>query len=495
MHIGMLTDYVSVEFTNGPALASQAFRRNMEHRGHRVCLVGPRPFEREAEGDAMLFKSLRFRQYASTALALPWPRRNFTACPPFDVIHAHSNSLMMHWALMMRQLHGIPCLQTNTIHLPSFAHHAVPDSLLENRITKPIFDFLTRYAERRFCNIYAQSDGLIVQCQGLVDYWRNIGLDVPLHIIPRPIDLRTFDRPVGDDPFHPSFRRGGRLLVACRHAGEKSLDQLLRIFARHVLPQRADASLTLIGDGPVHTSLKKLSKRLGINHRVDFVGEKPQRDLPSWYAYGDIFAYPSMSETFGQVTSEALWMGLPVVGFNDGMGVAYQVKNEQNGLLVEPGPDGEERFGQALMRLLNDRRLRMRFSDTARRMQRELVHPEVVYKLYENAYAVAKEHIAANPPSAREKGKLGKRWQMLKDHLWPWVWKHAVLSAMGSVPANYKPKTEVPFDAAPEMLPELAVPELLPAGPRLRVVGRGDGLGDMVPGEFSLSTPRRFQAR
>ena len=145
MYIGMLTDYVSVEFCNGPALASQSFRRNMEERGHQVSLVGPRPVAREAEGDALLFKSLRFRQYATTALAMPWPRRNFTDCPPYDVIHAHSNSLSMHWALMMRHMHGIPCLQTNTIHLPAFAHHAVPDG-----IAHPLHKVITPFGDRQF---------------------------------------------------------------------------------------------------------------------------------------------------------------------------------------------------------------------------------------------------------------------------------------------------------------------------------------------------------
>ena len=43
MRIGMLTDYVAVDFANGPALATQTFKRNMEHRGHDVTIIGPRP--------------------------------------------------------------------------------------------------------------------------------------------------------------------------------------------------------------------------------------------------------------------------------------------------------------------------------------------------------------------------------------------------------------------------------------------------------------------
>ena len=43
MKIGMLTDFVAVEYCNGPALACQAFRRHMENRGHHVGLIGPKP--------------------------------------------------------------------------------------------------------------------------------------------------------------------------------------------------------------------------------------------------------------------------------------------------------------------------------------------------------------------------------------------------------------------------------------------------------------------
>ena len=95
MRIGMLTDYPSVEFCNGPALASQTFRRNMEARGHSVSLIGPRPKHKKVTGDAVLFKSLALRSYADTPIALPWPRQAFEA-RPWDVIHAHSNAMMMH---------------------------------------------------------------------------------------------------------------------------------------------------------------------------------------------------------------------------------------------------------------------------------------------------------------------------------------------------------------------------------------------------------------
>ncbi len=453
MRIGMLTDYVAVDFANGPALATQAFKRNMEHRGHDVTIIGPRPapWQRQPPEDSILFSSVPFRQYHGVRVPFPAPLNVISERPEVDVIHAHTNSLSMHWAGMMREQHGIPAVHTNTIYLPGFVHHAINDDLLYNPVLAPFWEFLTGFTERSFGGAFNACDGLIVQCQGLVDYWRNIGLDVPLHVIQRPIDVRNFNRPLGEDPFRPDFDKGARLLCICRHAGEKSLNDLIDVFAREVLPKRSDASLTLVGDGPVHLELQEQARKLGVSHRMHFVGEQPQRDLPVWYGYADAFVYMSMTETFGQVVSESLWMGTPVVGLADGMGVSHQVKHEVNGLLVDPeGDDVQGRFGAAVLRMLSDNAMRETFGEAAAERQRQHSAPEVVYRAYENAYAEAFEHLERNPPKRVGAKDAKMAWSMTRDHVWPWVWKHVFLAASGAVPSSYTPKTDVPFDAAPD---------------------------------------------
>ena len=456
MKIGMLTDFVAVEYANGPALACQSFRRHMENRGHHVGLIGPKPSKhREASGETILLDSWRFRQYGNVPFAMPWPHTTYSERPPYDIIHANSNSLLMHWAPMVRKLHGIPCLQTNTVYLPSFAHHFLPEDVLNAPLSKPVFERLQAYVEKHFCELYDAGDGLIVQCQGLVDYWRNKGLEVPLHIIPRPVDVQTFDHPVGRDPYRYDFKRGYRLVVACRHAGEKSLDELLKVFAQEILPKRSDASLTLIGDGPVHKSLKQLAKTLGIAHRTEFVGELAQKDLPTWYHHADMFVYTSLSETFGQVISETLWMGTPVVAYDDKMGVAYQVHDGKNGILVPAGNADE--FGKAVIDLMDNESKRLKMSETAREMQRALVHPEVVFKAYEEAYYSAIDHIRRRPPARVGDRSLSMKWKLFREHVFPWFWKHSILIGSGVISSGYTPKADVAFDELPTGTPEMTI--------------------------------------
>ncbi len=453
MHIGMLTDYVAVDMTNGPALASQTFRRNMEMRGHQCTLIGPRPGDnqREAPPGSVLLNSGKLRAYDGVRIAFPSPAEAIYDIPKFDVVHAHSNTLMMHWAPMIRDLHGIPALSTNTVYLPGFVHTVIPDGMLKFGPTARPLDELTKYVERSFASVYNAGDGLIVQCQGLIDYWRSVGMiDVPIHVISRPIDVRNFNRPLAADPFRPDFRRGGRVIVVCRHAKEKALDKLLNVFAHYILPQKPEASLTLIGDGPHHTALQTAATRLGIIHRTDFVGERPQRDLPNFYGHADVFLYTSMIETFGQVVSEALWMGLPVVGKDDGMGVAHQVKHDVNGLLVTPGDNEEELLGAAVRELFDDENRRREFGRKAAERQRTVSAPEVVYAQYEAAYASAQEHYAKNPSPHAGRRDLATKWRMMRKHVYPWTWKHIGLLTLGSMSNDYKARSEVPFDAAPD---------------------------------------------
>jgi glycosyltransferase involved in cell wall biosynthesis len=357
----------------------------------------------------------------------------------------------MHYAPMMRGLYGIPCLSTNTIHLPAFAQHLLPDALYKFQPLMERWMSLAPPVERTFAKVYNGCDGLIVQCDGLSDYWVNRGIECPVHVIPRPIDVRVFDAPQGRDPVRSDFEKGSRLIIVCRHAREKDIDKVLTLFAKHVLPKRPEASLTLIGDGPDHQNLIDQAHALKISHRCEFVGERPQRDLPNYYRHADMFVYASISETFGQVINEALWCGLPVVGVNDGLGVSYQVDHDESGFLANCGPTVLEEMGAYVVRLIDNTVERQVMSLAASARSRARTHPDVIYAAYENAYKIAQENIRRNPPKVRNIKRPNDLMWLVKDHLTPWVWKHAALSAIGTVRNNnYEPTSEVPFDAAPE---------------------------------------------
>ncbi len=457
MNIAILTDYPVVTFACGPSLSTQALKRYMENRGHTVTIVGPAPGKDDppALPGSLLLNSVTFRAHPGVQMPFAWPPSAFANAQKFDVIHSHANSLLMHWAPMMREMHGIPCLSTNTIYLPGFAQHLLPNKVYQIETIRNAWARLAPKVEASFAKAYNSGDGLIVQCQALADYWKEFGLDVPLHTIPRPIDVAIFDQPLGPDPFRPDFAKGKRIVVVCRHAREKDIDKVIQVFASHVLPRMPDASLTLVGDGQEHKALVRQTERLGIAQRCDFPGERPHRELRHYYGHADVFAYASLTETYGQVISEALWCGVPVVAIDDKMGVAFQVKDGEDGVLVASGQGEYDRLGEALSNLLANPEARRALGERAAVRARARVAPDVVYAQYEAAYASAQAHIAAHPPKRFNPRSVGDWARMIDRHLFPWWSLQGALVAVSSIRGrsdDYLVPVGMRIDALPEPL-------------------------------------------
>jgi hypothetical protein len=159
-----------------------------------------------------------------------------------------------------------------------------------------------------------------------------------------------------------------------------------------------EATLTLVGDGPDHELFQRVAAELGVADRCWFPGEFPVTQVPQFYRHADVFVYASMSETYGQVVSEALWCGLPVVAFADGMGVSQQVEHDVTGMLIEPTKDidaADWRFGRAVVSLLRNTRKRQGLAATAARHARDRCSPERNVDRFFMAFEAARRHADA----------------------------------------------------------------------------------------------------
>jgi glycosyltransferase involved in cell wall biosynthesis len=372
----------------------------------------------------------------------------------------------MELGTWLRAMLGIPLLCVNTTHLVAAYEVLLPEKLakIESLQTGVLFA-LQRPFERMFSGIYNESDGLVVLSEGLRDYWRERGVTVPIHVIPRAVSPANFDKPLGPDPYAhvPSCGAGGRaggragggarLLCAGRHTREKAQHRAIRIFALHVAPTDPSATLTLIGQGPDTEMYKRVARDLGVGDRVFFPGEVPSTRMMDYYAYADVFVHASLSETFGNVLSEALWCGTPTVAFADGMGVTSQVEDGVNGLLLAPGK-GEPReseanlsFGRAVVRLLGDPIVRARLGRAAAKMARDKAHPGVVFQKLADAFVAAEDHLSASALRPAVHRPRALRWATTFRHFRPWTTVMSGLYLFGhlrrgetSVPARIHPQ-------------------------------------------------------
>lgn len=143
-----------------------------------------------------------------------------------------------------------------------------------------------------------------------------------------------------------------------RIAAEKNVGYLTEALAQVALA-RPNVSFLFVGDGPARGEVER---RMGRHAR--FVGYRSGEDLADHYAAADLFAFTSLTETFGNVILEAMASGLPVVALRAG-GVADIVQPGVTGVLIEPDAPPAQ-FARAVMSLTDDADDRRRTSESAR---------------------------------------------------------------------------------------------------------------------------------
>lgn len=437
LKVGILTQFPSPAVQSGPAIHTRFLREGLERRGHRVTMMGPDTGAvAPVEGDKdFLFPSFAYATHPNVKVSMPGrPSHLFADRPDVDIIHGQANCHMKHYGVWAREMWGIPFLNTHIIHLPTHSHFVLSDSLFANETVREWMRARAEDMERYFAShIYNKSDGFIVQSKHMVSYWRERGVTAPIHVVGRPINPEIFSRPAGADPFPANFAKGHRLLVVCRHDREKNLHRLIDIFARHIAPADPKATLTLVGDGHDHLNLVAQALETPVSSRIFFPGEVNHKTLTDWYGHADLFTYTSVSETFGNVVNEALWTGVPVVAFDDGMGVAGQMTDGVNGALVPYFgiPDADERFARATLSLLAQPELRASMGFEARRLSRGSAHPDVVLGRFEQIYRDSILHRKETLPVPLEKqGKLAQM-RAFSRHYAAWAWWNGALITLG----------------------------------------------------------------
>jgi len=169
-----------------------------------------------------------------------------------------------------------------------------------------------------------------------------------------------WQRGVDTNSFKPEYRNqnmrtkllgsypdtGSLLIYVGRLSAEKQIERI-----KPVLEKIPDACLALVGDGPYRNQLEKIFE----NTKTNFVGYLAGEELASAYASGDIFLFPSSTETLGLVLLEAMAAGCPVIGANKG-GIPDIINDGINGCLYDPDQEdnGEKSLIDATKKILRD---------------------------------------------------------------------------------------------------------------------------------------------
>ncbi|MGB3379782.1 MAG: glycosyltransferase family 1 protein [Allopontixanthobacter sediminis] len=211
--------------------------------------------------------------------------------------------------------------------------------------------FLEPVLETWIRGLYRRCDALVTPSESMVDVLRQQGMNDDISIWSRGVDRTLF----GPEKRDVAWRRNFGIAdsdVAIAFLGRLVMEKGLDTFAETIVELRkrnVAHKVLVIGDGPARKWFEQALPG-GI-----FAGFQTGPDLGRALASSDIFFNPSITETFGNVTLEAMASGLPVVA-SAATGSKSLVQDGVSGTLVPPGNPGA--FADALTPYLTDGALR-----------------------------------------------------------------------------------------------------------------------------------------
>jgi 1,2-diacylglycerol 3-alpha-glucosyltransferase len=344
---------------NGVTVSVQTYRDELQRLGHEVLILCPEyPVARGA-----VAKECSVRRFPSMASAVSREDRLIrpSAFPVFvaslerfnpDVIHINTEFSAYFAARGYAKLRGYPLLITSHTDYEDYVSNYI--TYLPPAFLKAVVRFLMRAVFRTADVIITPSR---TQEQKLKAYHiRKHFIVIPTGIsggfVPQGKEEVAAYR-AGLDARFPALAGKRILLFAGRITIEKDVKFLVPVL-RRILYCREDAILLFAGDGPGRAQVEVAARRSGLADRCFFLGYVPRSELPLVYAAADVFVFPSKTETQGLCTIEAMATGLPVVAIGE-MGTRDVMRGDHGGFMV--GDDKRE-FSEAVLRLLEDDRLR-----------------------------------------------------------------------------------------------------------------------------------------
>ena len=318
------------------------FRHGLLEAGCDIHLLAPR-YHGYHDQDPYIFRfpSINLSEMASVSLAVPiraLMEPTMMGLKP-DVIHSHHPILMGDMASVFADKLDTPLVFTFHTRYEKYIQEYI--SIAPELSGKLAETIVGRYLEK--------CDHVIAPTRSIRDLILAYQVEVPVTIIPTPIDLKKYK-----DLQPERIRRelnledATILLYLGRLSPEKNLGFLLKAFLKFQV-EMENSRLVIVGEGLVSEHLKDQVLRLGIQPAVTFTGPVPYDEVPHYMAAADLFVFPSMTETQGLVLIEAMAAGTPVVAVDSA--VNLEVLEGGGGLLVE---QDEDAFVNALLSVLSN---------------------------------------------------------------------------------------------------------------------------------------------
>jgi glycosyltransferase involved in cell wall biosynthesis len=279
-----------------------------------------------------------------------WVEKQLDVFAP-DLIHVNTEFLIADFGFRYGKKRRLPVVYTFHTIWEDYAVNYLP------HVPEGILRFVVRTGEKY---LLKRSDLVIVPTPQIENMVQGYKVQVETRKLPTGVDPLLFQHDKNEiaafrkqfEARYPAIRGKRILLFAGRVSKEKNISFIIKIFSE-LFAKHSDLILIIAGNGPYLEYYRDEAKQHGVGEACVFTGYVEREELSLIYGITHVFLQPSLTETQGLVTIEAMLSGIPVVGI--GVLGTVQVMGGDNGGFMVRNDSGE--FRDRILQLLEDQKL------------------------------------------------------------------------------------------------------------------------------------------
>ncbi|MDD3608035.1 MAG: glycosyltransferase [Candidatus Moranbacteria bacterium] len=371
MRIGYFTNtYLPIIY--GSTNSVEYFRKGLELLGHEVFIFAPR-------SRGFVDTNERVNRYPS----IPWKYKidypiALSVWPPMgaeikklklDIIHCHQPFSVGKDGLRQAKKNHLPAVFTHHCRYEDYIHY-VPPIISHN--------LLKKYVQRKATDFANQCDQVVAPSRTIKELIQNRGVNAPIEIIPTGIDWEKYQKADGRQIREKYHIVDGEILLVNigRIEIEKNVEFLFEVVV-DLLKKNRKTKFLMVGEGSLKKKFIARMEKENLVGRIFFTGLIAQKEIPDYYAAGDIFLHASKSETQGMTINEAMCAGIPTVAVK-ATGAMDVIDNWVNGVLVD---DSKNEFEKTVEKLMKDEEKRKSLGRAAREKSKNYDYKKQALKL------------------------------------------------------------------------------------------------------------------
>lgn len=320
MIITLVTETFSPEI-NGVSMTLGRLVDGLSQRGFKMTVVAPFRRDRAAGDnetyDLVMAPGLPIPRYSDLRFGLPAHRRlrRLWMSQQPDLIHIATEGPLGWSALRTARQMGLNVVSSFHTNFHSYGEHYG-------------YGFVNKLVLNWMRNFHNKTQRTFVPSDDLIEKIAETGFN-NLRLFARGVDMELFGPHRRSDELRSKWGAVEATPVALyvgRLANEKNLKLVVSAF-RKMQQHLPDLKLVLVGDGPARGAISKTCPE------AIFAGMRKGEDLAAHYASADCFLFASITETFGNVVTEAMSSGLPVLAY-DYAAPGRFIESGSNGIVV-----------------------------------------------------------------------------------------------------------------------------------------------------------------